>query len=1088
MNTRCLETTGLLLARVLLLVSLLALPLAPSSAMAVSTTWEVTSLANDGPGSLRQQITNASPGDRIVFADGLNGEIQLTTNSLFIQKNLTIIGPAAGAVTVNGLNSRRIFYIARVLDPIQVTIEGLSLRGGYAYEGGAIYNTANLELRSMTIYSNTAQSLGGGIFSEGDLTLTNVTVSGNTSGGDGAGIYFKATSPYSTTITFEHTTLTANTAGGLGGGLAVSNLGGAGGKTTRIFRSVLAGNTDGPDMAPDCYTGIGAQLLSDGYNLVGVTDNCNFNPTGSDSSGTLASPIEPRLGPLADNGGQGLTHRPDPDSPVVDAAGSGCLPADQRGFPRPLNGNADNTVACDIGAFERASTPPALIENQPQTLAEGSLLPLNGTMLLSTDIETGADQLFYSLVTSPTNGTLWLGDHPMAPGETFSQTSLTDGKVVFAHDGSEQDFANFEFLLSELTTPRLDLVSWRQDGLAANHASTNPAISAEGRWVAYQSSATDIVPMDNNNAQDIFLYDRLTDSVQRVSVDYAGTEGNSPSADPAISADGRYVVFSSLADNLDSDDGNQTYDVFRHDTFLHQTWMVSLNSTGFQGNQKSISPTISADGRYVAFLSWATNLVPTDTNQVADVFVYDIELGNIERVSVNNNGEESQAAAEGRPAISASGRFIAFTSAAGDLVAGDDNGVADVFVHDRTTGLTRRVSTGPGGTNGDGPSWAPAISANGSTIAFVSTATNLVAGDDNNLPDVFIHDLATQTTERVSLSSTGQQANGASYDPSLSADGSRAAFWSLASNLAPGDDNFICDLDGDGTANENCPDVFIHDRPTSQTRRVSVTSTGASPNGPAWDTALAANGRQVAFNAQVTNLVAGDDNPYCGPMGTGPCSDIFTYDSGAVQDVFQIQVTPTNDPPAVTAISNSPSAYEGSSVSFSGSFYDPDLSGSAVITWSFGDGAYAYGTLNPTHVYLDNGSYNVTMLVDDGEGGIGGGQLTQEVINAAPTVDAGQNIRVAPGTLVTIRGSFTDPGAGDTWTATIDFDADDGPQPLTLNPDGTFEASFLYPFEGLYRVTVRVQDDDEGTGIDEVNVQVGDIFLFLPIVSQPPAG
>jgi len=236
--------------------------------------------------------------------------------------------------------------------------------------------------------------------------------------------------------------------------------------------------------------------------------------------------------------------------------------------------------------------------------------------------------------------------------------------------------------------------------------------------------------------------------VQRVSVASDGTQGNDNSWDPSISADGRYVAFFSHASNLVPGDTNGKADVFVHDRVTGQTTRVSVASDGTEGNGYSWFPSISADGRYVAFESIASNLVPGDTNGVSDVFVHDRLTGQTTRVSVASDGTQGHSASD-HPSISADGRYVAFESFASNLVPGDTNGKRDVFVHDRLTGQTARVSVASDGTQGNGDSIYPSISADGRYVAFVSGASNLVPGDANGNIDVFIAAAAEPTAMRL---------------------------------------------------------------------------------------------------------------------------------------------------------------------------------------------------------------------------------------------------------------------------------------------------------------------------------------------------
>jgi uncharacterized repeat protein (TIGR01451 family) len=337
-----------------------------------------------------------------------------------------------------------------------------------------------------------------------------------------------------------------------------------------------------------------------------------------------------------------------------------------------------------------------------------------------------------------------------------------------------------------------------------------------------------------------------------------GKPGNDSSYSPSLSADGRYVAFESSASNLVAGDTNEARDIFVRDLQTRETKRVSISSRGQQalpdcgerGCEGSHSPAISADGRYIAFVSDAPNLVAGDTNGIQDVFVHDRKTGETARVSVNSSGQEALAdCAEvwwcgwaWTVQISADGRYVAFESSASNLVAGDANGYRDIFVHDRETGETRRVSESSDGTEADWNSFSPVISADGRYVAFVSSASNLVAGDANGYRDVFVHDRETGETTRVSGAFGGTMPNGYSSSPSLSADGRYVAFESTATNLVAGDGN------GYG-------DVFVHDRRAGNTTRVSVTSEGAEADDESGLPAISADGRYVVFHTYARNLV-----------------------------------------------------------------------------------------------------------------------------------------------------------------------------------------------------------------------------------------
>ncbi|MEW6741543.1 MAG: hypothetical protein AB1486_02195 [Planctomycetota bacterium] len=394
-------------------------------------------------------------------------------------------------------------------------------------------------------------------------------------------------------------------------------------------------------------------------------------------------------------------------------------------------------------------------------------------------------------------------------------------------------------------------------GLEGNGRSRHPTLSAAGRFVAFASSATNLVPSDTNESVDIFVHDRQGGITERVSVATGGGEANGWSYRiPAISPDGRFVAFHSAASNLVANDSNQAIDAFVHDRHTGTTTRVSLSSSGDEGNGDSYDPSLSADGRFVAFWSRASNLIADDTNGADDVFVHDVQTASTTRVSVSSVGDEGNGVSA-NPSTSADGRFVAFWSVASNLVNGDVNGKHDCFVHDRQTGVTTRVSVSSPGDEGNGHSREPSISADGRFIAFWSKASNLVPGDLNNRKDCFIHDTASGTTTRVSVSSSGLEGDGDSLLPVLSADGNLVVFTSSARNLVPDDTNELSD-------------VFVHDRTTGTTMRVSLSTEGSEGNGESEHGAISPDGSYVTFRSFASNLVADDTNEQSDVFVTGP--------------------------------------------------------------------------------------------------------------------------------------------------------------------------------------------------------------------------
>ena len=435
--------------------------------------------------------------------------------------------------------------------------------------------------------------------------------------------------------------------------------------------------------------------------------------------------------------------------------------------------------------------------------------------------------------------------------------------------------------------------------------SNQASISANGRFVAFKSVAPNLVPGYANNQGDIFVRDLLTNTNTRVLVDSAGNRANGGFlfSRPSISGDGRFVAFESDASNLVPGDTNNKPDIFVRDLSTNTTTRVSVDSAGNQANDYSYSPSISGDGRFVAFQSEATNLVPGDTNNTSDIFVRDLSTNTTTLVSVSFSGDRAIGGSIS-PSISADGRFVAFASVASNLVPGDTNNQGDIFVRDLSTNTTTLVSVSSSGDRGNDLSVYNSISGDGRFVAFQSNASNLVPGDTNNSTDIFVRDLSTNTTTRVSVDSAGNQANTYSVLPSISGDGRFVAFQSEASNLAPGD-------------TKNQTQIFVRDRLTNTTTLLSVDSAGnpgntpvdpaGNPGGNTRYPSISADGRFVVFDSEATNLVPGDTNN---------SRDIFLADlastpSGTNNPPNTINGTPGNDNLTGTPSSDRISGFEG---------------------------------------------------------------------------------------------------------------------------------------------------------------------------------
>jgi Tol biopolymer transport system component len=400
-----------------------------------------------------------------------------------------------------------------------------------------------------------------------------------------------------------------------------------------------------------------------------------------------------------------------------------------------------------------------------------------------------------SVASSGAQGLFWSFMGDMTPeGRFVVFMSFADDLVANDTNGCEDIF------LRDRLSGTTRLVSVSSGGAQGAGSSLDPDVSDDGRWIVFQSTAPNLVPGDANGKSDVFLHDASTGATTRISVDAAGGDANDSSFDPTISGDGRFAAFTSLGTDLASGDTNGSADVFVRDLQTGTTTIVSVSAAGALGNGPSHSPTLSSTGRYVVFGSLAGNLVPGDTAGVLDVFVRDLATGEVTRASVGSGGVEATGSSTCEIAsISPDGRFLPFTSEATNLVPGDTNGKADVFLRDFQTGTTTLVSVDTLGAQGDGSSFHGLVTPDGRYVAFSSVATNLVLGDTNGLCDVFLRDRQTGSTARVSVSSTGAQGFGDVWDLgtralALSPDGRFILMDSDTRTLVPGDTNMNWDV------------------------------------------------------------------------------------------------------------------------------------------------------------------------------------------------------------------------------------------------------------------------------------------------------
>lgn len=477
---------------------------------------------------------------------------------------------------------------------------------------------------------------------------------------------------------------------------------------------------------------------------------------------------------------------------------------------------------------------------------EGENIPLP---LAATDID--GDFLTYNISTSPAMGSI------TGSGAALSYNSLDgNGNFTFSLTASDGHSTSAPATFTVAVTPVADAPVVVDDiGIATPNQSLRVSVLAndnevDGDTMSVQSVGTPLHGTVTLDGDDV-IYKTTTGNTASDKLTYTVVDSTGLTATAMI-----YIGIGELPTNMPV-------------RFVDNAIDATSNST------QVLQHDISRDGRYVAFTTKAS-LTPADTNGASDVYLFDRMTNTRERVSVPTGGGLANGASE-RPSISADGRYIAFASAATNLIANDTNGTVDVFVRDRIAGTTKRVSVSSTGAQVSGTSRDPDISADGSVVAFASSAFELVPNDANGAADIFVRDLETETTTRVSVRVDGGEADQASVTPVLSDDGNVVAFVSASTNLVPGDTN--------GKA-----DVFVHVLSANTTERVSVSSTGIEATGASTGRpALSSDGRFVAFSSAATNLVPGstasgtyvrDRQALTTVLGSGAASSIWLSGDG----------------------------------------------------------------------------------------------------------------------------------------------------------------------------------------------------------------
>lgn len=395
------------------------------------------------------------------------------------------------------------------------------------------------------------------------------------------------------------------------------------------------------------------------------------------------------------------------------------------------------------------------------------------------------------------------------------------------------------------TTQRVSVTSAELEATGGD--STDAAVSDDGRFVAFASDATDLVAGDTNGHTDIFVRDRADGTTERVSVNSAEEQAlDGDSERPAISGDGRYVVFRSGATNLRAGD-----DVIARELYIRDRSAGTTEVVSFSDDEQDVGsgdyPDISADGRYVVFESNSVSFPnPTELGRL-DIFLRDRTAGTTELVNISDSEEQASNGGSWYPTISDDGNLVAFASSANNLSPDDAQIHSNIFLRNRSAGTTTLVDVNSAEEQADYQTGGtgPVISANGLFVAFISGATNLVPNDPDRY-DVFVRDLAAGTTEMASVGSDEAAANSNSVTPAISASGRFVAWDSYASNLDPTDTYYSSD-------------IFVRDRLQGTTERVSVTA-DAGPGDNSFNPSISADGGVVAYESEATDLVSDDTN------------------------------------------------------------------------------------------------------------------------------------------------------------------------------------------------------------------------------------
>jgi len=542
-----------------------------------------------------------------------------------------------------------------------------------------------------------------------------------------------------------------------------------------------------------------------------------------------------------------------------------------------------------------------------------------------------------------------------------------------------------------------ELVSATPAGLEGNSGSGRSSISADGRYVAFESVSTNLVSPPTPSTWQIFVRDRFAGATTVASVSTGGAYGDSSSLFPSVSGTGRYVAFESTSTNLVSPPTSGDNQVYIRDTLAGTTILASVSTSGAQGNGRSHYPGISADGRYVAFQSLATDLVSPGTTG-DQVFVRDLQTGTTTLVSVTAGGTPGNDNCDA-PAISPDGRYVTFASFATNLVVPATSGW-QIFVHDRQTGANWLASKGPSGDQGNNSSYSPRISADGRYIAFNSDATNLVS-PDTSVMQTFVYDRMSDTVSLASVSTGGDQGDNRVLNPSgISADGRYVTFSSFAHNLVSPPTTLV--------------QVFLRDRQAGATTLVSANASGDQGNDSSSWPSISADGKYFSFESGSTNFVSTPITDFQMWVAGGPYipppPDTFTITAtaGANGSISPSGAVTVNNGASQTFTITAGTGYDiadvlidGASVGAVSTYTFTNVTANHTISASFAESATGIGTGTGT----GSGSSGIVSapIAPSGPVNLANPQVVSATISAS---------RVGPGEAIRVTASVLNKGTG----------------------------------------------------------------------------